>query len=88
MLINHWPLRNDLINIPRIPRFTPWCGTVETEDWHQQFNAKVVVSGHLHTRRTDWRNGTRFEEVSLGYPRQWDTDRGMTLYLRQIWPEV
>ncbi|MDG1419833.1 MAG: metallophosphoesterase [Tateyamaria sp.] len=88
VLINHWPLRNDLINIPRIPRFTPWCGTVETEDWHQQFNAKVVVSGHLHTRRTDWRNGTRFEEVSLGYPRQWDTDRGMTLYLRQIWPEV
>ena len=29
-----------------------------------------------------------FEEVSLGYPRQWDADRGMTLYLRQIWPEV
>ena len=25
VLINHWPLRLDLINLPRVPRFTPWC---------------------------------------------------------------
>lgn len=86
ILINHYPLRRDLIHIPRIPRFTPWCGTVRTEDWHQRFNAKVVVSGHLHTRRTDWRDDTRFEEVSLGYPKQWDRRLGIETYLRDILP--
>ena len=86
VIINHYPLRRDLVRIPRIPRFSPWCGTRRTEDWHRRFNARVVVSGHLHTRRTDWRDGTRFEEVSLGYPRQWDCTRGLTAYLREILP--
>jgi hypothetical protein len=57
-----------------------------TEDWHQRFNVRVAVSGHLHVRRTDWRDGTRFEEVSLGYPQQWDAGRGMAAYLRYISP--
>lgn len=86
VLINHFPLRRDLIHIPRAPRFTPWCGTQETEDWHLRFNASVVVSGHLHVRRTDWRDGTRFEEVSLGHPRQWERGRGVAPYLREILP--
>lgn len=86
IIVNHFPLRRDLVHIPRIPRFSPWCGTVLTEDWHVRFNARVAVSGHLHVRRTDWRDGTRFEEVSLGYPRQWDPQRGMAAYLRTIWP--
>ena len=29
-------------------------------------------------------DGVRFEEVSLGYPRQWSAARGITSYLRQI----
>lgn len=86
ILINHFPLRRDLVTIPRIPRFSPWCGTTKTEDWHIRFNAKVVVSGHLHVRRTDWRDGTRFEEVSLGYTRQWDRRAGIAHYLREILP--
>lgn len=45
VIINHWPLRQDLITIPRVPRFTLWCGTKATHDWHKRFNAKVVVSG-------------------------------------------
>lgn len=84
VLINHFPLRDDLIHIPRAPRFTPWCGTRATADWHQRFRARVVVSGHLHVRRTDWRDGTRFEEVSLGHPRQWDHRLGLAHYLRPI----
>lgn len=84
VLVNHWPLRRDLVRIPRVPRFTPWCGTVRTEDWHRRFRAHAVVSGHLHTRRTDMRDGTRFEEVSLGYPRQWEHGRGIAGYLREI----
>ena len=86
VLVNHYPLRQDLVRIPRIPRFSPWCGTVVTQDWHQRFNARVAVSGHLHVRRTDWRDGTRFEEVSLGYPNQWDRTRGIAGYLREILP--
>ena len=86
VLVNHWPLRADLIDIPRIPRFTPWCGTTRTRDWHRRFRARVVVTGHLHTRRTDWIDGCRFEEVSLGSPRQWSVKRGVSGYLRQILP--
>lgn len=86
VLVNHYPLRQDLVRIPRIPRFSPWCGTVMTDDWHRRFNARVAVSGHLHVRRTDWRDNTRFEEVSLGYPGQWDQARGVAAYLREILP--
>lgn len=57
-----------------------------TEDWHIRFRALAVVSGHLHMRATRWRDGVRFEEVSLGYPRQWEVSRGVGEYLRQILP--
>jgi hypothetical protein len=84
ILINHWPFRQDLVRIPRVPRFTPWCGTTATVEWHVRHRAYSAISGHLHTRRTDVIDGTRFEEVSLGYPRQWDQSRGMASYLRRI----
>ncbi len=86
VLINHWPLRADLIRLKRIPRFRIWCGTRRTEDWHLRFGARVVVSGHLHVRATDWRDGVRFEEVSLGYPDHWRAERGAAGYLREILP--
>jgi hypothetical protein len=86
VLVNHFPLREDLVRLWRIPRFSIWCGTKRTEDWHQRFRARVVVSGHLHIRSTDWVDGVRFEEVSLGYPRHWDPDSGIDQYLREILP--
>jgi 3',5'-cyclic AMP phosphodiesterase CpdA len=88
VLINHFPLRYDLIRLFRIPRFSPWCGTRHTEDWHRRYRARVVVSGHLHMRATDWRDGVRFEEVSLGYPRHWRPELGATGYLRVILPSA
>ncbi|MCJ1331925.1 hypothetical protein MMC10_008617 [Thelotrema lepadinum] len=97
VIVNHWPLREDLVYIPRIPRFSLWCGTKETEEWHRggvfgeaYGGAKVVVTGHLHVRRTDWIEGCRFEECSLGYPRQWEGARerglGVEGVVREIWP--
>ncbi|KAF2213528.1 hypothetical protein CERZMDRAFT_66988 [Cercospora zeae-maydis SCOH1-5] len=90
ILINHWPLREDTVYIPRVPRFSLWCGTKETNDWHTRFNAKVVVTGHLHVRRTDWIDGVRFEEVSLGYPRQWEEAKNagndVNTMMREILP--
>lgn len=90
IIAGHWPLREDLCKLPNVPRFSLWCGTKMTTDWHKRFNAKVVVSGHLHIRRTDWRDETRFEECSLGYPRQWQEckDRGLDIndLLREILP--
>jgi Calcineurin-like phosphoesterase len=71
ILIGHFPLREDLVWLPTIPRFSLWCGTHQTHDWHLRFNAKLVLSGHLHIPCTKVRDGVRFEEVSLGYPRQW-----------------
>ena len=86
ILINHFPLRQELVRLWRIPRFSLWCGTKRTEDWHRRFRAKVVVYGHLHMRATDWIDGVRFEEVSLGYPRHWNAEDGVDAYLREILP--
>jgi len=86
VLVNHFPMRQELVRLWRIPRFSLWCGTKRTEDWHLRFRAKVVVHGHLHMRATDWIDGVRFEEVSLGYPRHWEVGQGMDAYLREILP--
>lgn len=86
ILINHWPLRYDLARPPRIPRFSLWCGTTRTEDWATRYRARAVLSGHLHFRTTLVRHGVRYEEVSLGYPRDWRADRGLAWYLRDILP--
>jgi hypothetical protein len=82
VLINHFPLRAAHAHLPLIPRFSLWCGTARTDDWHKRFRAKAVVYGHLHIRRTREEDGVRFEEVSLGYSGQWSgaPDR----YLRTI----
>ena len=87
ILINHFPLRRELARLPAIPRFSIWCGTRLTESWHQTYRARVVVSGHLHLRSTRWLDGVRFEEVSLGYPRQRSSEpRAIEHYLREILP--
>jgi 3',5'-cyclic AMP phosphodiesterase CpdA len=86
VIINHFPLRQDLAVLPRIPRFSIWCGTRLTEDWHLRYRAEAVVYGHLHIRATHYRDGVRFEEVSLGYPQNWTETRGVEPYLRQILP--
>ncbi|MGH1472615.1 MAG: metallophosphoesterase family protein [Cellvibrionaceae bacterium] len=88
ILVNHFPLRYDLVRTMRIPRFSIWCGTRKTEHWHKEYNVDVVVSGHLHMRSTDYRDGVRFEEVSLGYPKDWRSEEGVGLspYLREILP--
>ena len=86
VLINHFPLRRELAVLPAVPRFSVWCGTRRTEDWHLRFRASVVVFGHLHIRQTRYIDGVRFEEVSLGYPRQWEPGRGAGGYLRRILP--
>ena len=87
ILINHWPLRYDLARPPRVPPFSVWSGTTRTEDWGHRFGARAVLSGHLHFRTTLWRHGVRYDEVSLGYPRDWNRERGIDWYLRQVLPE-
>jgi hypothetical protein len=86
VFVNHWPLRRDLVRLFRIPEFVPWCGTRSTEAWHRRYPIDVVVHGHLHMRATDWRDGVRFEETALGYPRHWQQHKGIDAYLREILP--
>ncbi len=84
ILVNHWPLRRDDAVLPRIPRFAIWCGTRATEHWHRDYPVDTVVYGHLHMRRTRRSDSVRFEEVSLGYPKQWNPDVPLREYLRKI----
>ncbi|MCW7540230.1 metallophosphoesterase [Aquabacterium sp. A7-Y] len=86
VLVNHFPLLAELARLPLLPRFSPWCGSRRTRDWHRRFRAAVVVSGHLHIRHQRFIDGVRFEEVSLGYPRQWLRHPGAQAALRQILP--
>lgn len=71
VLVTHFPLVREPTRVLRYPEFAQWCGTEHTADWHVRFNAAAVVYGHLHIPRTTWHDGVRFEEVSLGYPREW-----------------
>ncbi len=72
VLVNHFPLLDGPTRILRHPEFAQWCGTTLTADWHRRFEAVSVVYGHLHIPITSWYDGVRFEEVSLGYPREWE----------------
>lgn len=64
---------------------TQWCGTGQTADWHIRFHAQVVAYGHLHIPRTTDYDGGRFEEVSVGYPREW-SKRGSPPIPRKVLP--
>lgn len=71
VLVNHWPLIEAPTKNLRHRELAIWCGTSATTDWHRRFAAVASVYGHLHIPRTTWRDGVRFEEVSMGYPREW-----------------
>lgn len=86
VLANHWPLVRTPTDILRYPQFAQWCGTDRTADWHVRFRAECVVYGHLHIPRTTWYDGVRFEEVSIGYPREWKRPRHPKVGLRHILP--
>lgn len=84
IIINHYPLHLDMAVLPRIPDFRIWCGTRRTENWTERFPIKMIVHGHLHIRRSSLRGSVRYEEVSLGYPHQWEPTRNIADYLRRI----
>ena len=70
VLVNHFPLIRESTLPLRYPIFAQWCGTDRTSDWHRRFHATAVVYGHLHIPRTSYHDQVRFEEVSIGYPRE------------------
>lgn len=88
VMVNHWPLVREPTRVLYHPEFAQWCGTELTADWHRRFNTAAVVYGHLHIPRSTVYDGVPFEEVSLGYPREWQP-RGLRAdLLRTILPRV
>ena len=86
VLVNHYPLDRHPTDILRYPEFAMWCGTRLTADWHRRFRVACMVYGHLHIPRTTRHEGVRFEEVSVGYPREWRPRPGPPGKLRLILP--
>lgn len=86
VLINHFPLVREPTHVLWYPEFALWCGTDLTADWHIRYNAVCAVYGHLHIPRTTYYDGVRFEEVSVGYPREWQKRGLPDNVLRQILP--
>ncbi|HTZ45292.1 MAG TPA: metallophosphoesterase [Jatrophihabitans sp.] len=86
VLVNHWPMTRLPTRILRYPQFAQWCGTEHTGDWHVKYRSSAVVYGHLHIPRTTFEDGVRFEEVSLGYPREWRPRERRMPWPRQILP--
>lgn len=87
VLVNHFPLLREPTRVLRHQEIAQWCGTEHTADWHVRYRAAAVVYGHLHIPRTTWHDGVRFEEVSLGYPRERRPHHRQGRFLRQILPE-
>ncbi|GAA3436060.1 metallophosphoesterase family protein [Kutzneria kofuensis] len=86
VLINHWPMVREPTRVMYYPEFAQWCGTVLTADWHTRFRSACSVYGHLHIPRTTHYDDVRFEEVSVGYPREWKKWGRSEGWLRQILP--
>lgn len=86
VLVSHFPLTREPTRVLKYQQFAQWCGTERTAEWHLRFNAHAVVYGHLHIPRTSWQDGVRFEEVSLGYPKELDQNPQRPRALRQILP--
>lgn len=84
ILVSHWPLHRHAVEPLRHPEFAMWCGTDETADWHLRYRAELAVYGHLHIPRTTWQDGVRFEEVSVGYPKEWGHRAGGAVAIRRI----
>jgi len=84
VLLSHWPLHRHPTAPLHWPEFAMWCGTERTADWHLRYRAEVAVFGHLHIPRTTYADGVRFEEVSLGYPREWRKRARGPIPLRKI----
>ncbi|GIF72088.1 metallophosphoesterase [Asanoa siamensis] len=84
VLVSHWPLVRQPTDVLRHPEFAQWCGTVRTGDWHLRHRAVAAVYGHLHIPLSTSYDGVRFEEVSLGYPREWGRRGGAPEPLRRI----
>ncbi|MCX4885119.1 metallophosphoesterase [Streptomyces sp. NBC_00847] len=87
VLVNHYPLDRHPCDVLWHPEFAMWCGTDLTADWHRRFRVERMVYGHLHIPRTTWHEGVRFEEVSVGYPREWRKRAEPPGRLRRVLPK-
>ena len=70
VLVSHWPLLRAPVSALRYQAYAPWCGTTLTAGEHVRYDVTAAVYGHLHIPRTTYHDGVRFEEVSVGYPRE------------------
>ncbi|AQZ61510.1 putative SimX4 homolog [[Actinomadura] parvosata subsp. kistnae] len=86
VFVNHYPLVREPTDVLRYPQFAQWCGTTATRDWHRRHRTAAMIYGHLHIPRVTWYDGVRFEEVSLGYPREWKPRPGNRRLLRDVLP--
>ncbi|HZM78892.1 MAG TPA: metallophosphoesterase [Candidatus Limnocylindrales bacterium] len=84
ILVNHFPLVRQPTDILRHPQFAQWCGTELTADWHIRYRAAAAIYGHLHIPRLTRYDGVPFQEVSLGYPREWKARAAPPQMLRPV----
>jgi hypothetical protein len=87
VFVNHYPMTLSTARLPGLCHLARWSGTPLTETWMDEFNPVAVVSGHLHAPSRSIDKGIRFENVALGYPREWARQRGLASYLRDVTPE-
>jgi 3',5'-cyclic AMP phosphodiesterase CpdA len=71
VLASHWPLLRAPVGALRHQAYAPWCGTTRTDGWHTRRDVAAAVYGHLHIPGSTRYDGVRFEEVSVGNPREW-----------------
>jgi 3',5'-cyclic AMP phosphodiesterase CpdA len=86
VLVSHWPLLRKATEVLAAPELAQWCGTEATADWHTRYRAVVAVHGHLGAPGTSYHDGVRFEEVSLGFPRDWKNRHTWPMLPRRLFP--
>ncbi len=87
VLVNHWPLTALPLQVLRHPEFALWCGSAGHRALAPSSTTRRRWStGTCTCPRTTWEDGVRFEEVSVGYPREWQRHGLVRGPLRQILP--
>ena len=51
VLINHFPIRREHVQLSRYPAFAIWCGTERTREWPKRFGASDVLYRRLGNSR-------------------------------------
>ena len=86
VLVNHFPLVREPCDASVLPGILAVVRNHQDRRLAHPLQRRLFGVRHLHIPRTTWYDDVRFEEVSVGYPREWRRRKPYS-WLRQVLPD-